>query len=261
MSLQSLGIENLPVWMESMFEILGQKILFVTHPDDAGSADTGPLFRLKPTQVVAYELFSVARHTAADANEGDGSSVTIHRMISVDVNGDPELSGLISGSLGVGQADTNMPFLQDEVTVGAPQIDIGYNSDVGTTTDNTIPGIWAIPLSLDSFGDNPEVEIEAHTHEDNTEGGTLGSVAFIYTDTSFAGSIGAGTWVTFLFNAYSFFPMVHTTGARQSAGLQGGPRLAGHDVDGASADSPRCALSTDALQDGTYDIDIRNIQA
>ena len=73
------------------------------------------------------------------------------------------------------------------------------------------------------------------------------------TTVSLAGSVSASVRADLTFNAYCFFPMVHTTNVTVVMG--------GHSVDGASADSSRMSIYNGGGSSETYDVDYRYIQA
>jgi hypothetical protein len=239
-------------WAQAVSEILGKTILFRTQPDGSGSADAGPLFRLNPTQVVAYDLFSATRHVESDANEGDAASVILLRGVSVDPSGESELLSTVSGGNGTAHIDTDMRYLIDRVVSGESGLSIGYHTTGGTNTGNTLPGIMQVPLSLNSFGETPDIIIEQHTHEDNDNGGTLGRLAFFTGTVSFSGTFSIGTTL-FELQPNPFFPMIHVSDPIFV-------NMVGHTEDADNSDAPRFALivTTGSI---TYDVDYRYVEA
>lgn len=251
--LRNTSPDSIESWARAISDVLGKTILFNTHPDGAGSAATGPLIRVNPTQVVAYELFSTTRHVDSDANEGDAASVTLFRAISVDPSSEPELFTTILGANTTAQLDTNMRYLIDSVTAEQAGLNITYHTSGGTNTGNTIPGILSVPLSLDSFGDVAPTIIEAHTHVDNSQGGTLGNGSLSTGVTSLAGSLSTGVRVNLTLQPRSFFPHIHVTQTATTSNSFMTP----HNTDVSDADQPRMGLLGPSTE--TYDVDQRYI--
>ena len=246
--------DRIQPWMEAVSEILDGTILFVTHPTDGGDADAGPIIRLSPTQVIAYQLFNTARHTDADAQEGDAASNILIRAVAIDFDGEPETLTTISGSPGTPQFDTNMQYLTDNFPAGEAGLSVGYGGAGTTTTNNALPGILEVPIVLQSFGATPVGIVELHTHVDNTQGDTIGRNALSTQTISFAGSIGSASHILFRLDSWSFFPMIHTAPASLKWIY-----VTGDTVDADSADSPRFGLATLTGHTGTFDVDCRSV--
>lgn len=243
---------DLATWTEAVSDALKQTLLFRSNPDGAGLADDSPVFRIKPTQVVAYELFSVTRHTASDGNEGLGASVGLIRGASSDLDGETELLTTVSGGNGTAHLDTDLRYLVDSAPAGESGVGIQYHTTGGVNTDNVLPGIFNIVISIDEFGDQPEVTIEAHTHEDTNQGGQLGKLGLFTNTISFSGAIGGNILVLFTLTSESYFPMMHTG--------HNFILMSSHTSDGESPSNPRFALYNLASSvNSSYDVDARYV--
>ena len=80
----------------------------------------------------------------------------------------------------------------------------------------------------------------------------IGTAEIATSTSSVAGSISASTGIDITLNAYSFFPMIHTS--TESV------RVTGHGTDGASPDAPRFRLY-ETGSGATYDVDCRHMVA
>lgn len=256
-----LNVEETRPWMQAVSDNLAHTLLFITHPTDAGSAKTGPVFALNPTQVVAYELFTAARHTKNDANFGAGGSNDLFRAASVDPFGKVELFTTLSGSPGTAQSDSGMDYLVDSPGAAQTGLDVTDRSGATITTDNAYPSIWYIYLNLPSYADSPTTAvIDLHTHESPTEGDTLGRNALFTGTINFSGSIAADQLVLFELQPHSFFPMFHQTpGGVNYTGSYKGPTITGHNTS-SDADHPRFGLTNEGTG-GIYEVNARYLAA
>jgi len=248
----NFGFDALPDWMLAVSDEMERTLLFVTHPTSGGSATDGPLFQLRPSQVVAIDLFTTSRHTKADASVGLGASSDHIQGVSIDPAGEPSLFTTTSGAAGTSHTDTNMRYLIPDVVTGSPNIGVEDNGSGSISADNVYPGIMVMPISEEDFLTVPTETVAIHDHTDSDGGGTLGNNAFLTDTESFAGASTGVEWVVFAMQPRAFFPMFHS-----DAGI-GSFYLNGHNVDAASADSPRFGFwNLNDAAEVNYDVDYR----
>lgn len=114
---------------------------------------------------------------------------------------------------------------------------IALRDNVGGLADGTAPfQIQLAAMGADSV-DTAQIVAAA-----------IGTAEIATSTSSVAGLINASTGIDITLNAYSFFPMIHTS--TESV------RVTGHSTDGASPDAPRFRLY-ETGSGATYDVDCR----
>lgn len=142
----------------------------------------------------------------------------------------PLMAALRDNPIAIAQGLTGAPKVQNGALAGLPWT----SSQLGSNSVN------ATQISGGAVGNSEMANNAVHRAE-------------LYTSTvSLSGSVGFVSAVNITMNAYSFFPMIHSSG--------GNPELRPHSQDGSSADNPRFSIANLSPDSSlNYDVDYRYI--